>query len=447
MITLPIIIPFMVASVFLIFPDHNKLQRALALITSFVIFGLGVGLLLLNSRIIQETGGWEWPFGIVLVADGFSSVMVMLVGLVGIVATLYSFGEELRERHYPLSLVLLGSVNGAFLTTDLFNLYVWFEVMLMASFVLLSTNVTKDGFGGAFKYVLLNLVSSFMFLSGVGLLYGSVGALNFSHIGLLLGSEDTLPVYLIATAFMIKSALVPFYFWLPASYHRASATVSALFAALLTKVGIYSLIRVLSAFPAMPELFGLIGALATLSIFVGIIGAFGQENLRRLLAFDVVSQVGFVLLGYFAGGAKGAVVFYLIHMIVVEMNLFLISGIIERRSKFSPIIKNILGCSFIISACALAGVPPFSGFFGKFLIILGVFQQGWVLSGIIALLMGVGTLVLMARVWVEYFWKEGEVIQAVSVWQLISVLVLSLSSVLLSIFSAKVLELCKELLE
>ncbi len=440
MIALPIILPFMVAAIFLIFPECQRLQKSLAFITSLVIYALGLSFLS-DSKTVLEVGGWEWPFGIVLVADGFSSVMVSLVGLVGIVATLYSYGEELRDRHYPLSLILLGSVNGAFLTTDLFNLYVWFEVMLMASFVLLSTNVSKDGFGGAFKYVLLNLVSSFMFLSGVGLLYGSVGALNFSHIASRLGSEDLLSVYLIAAAFMIKSALVPFYFWLPASYHRASATVSALFAALLTKVGIYSLIRVLSVFPEIPELLFAIGVFATISMLVGIIGAFGQVNLRRLLAFDVVSQVGFVLLGFSTGGLSSAVVFYLIHMIVVEMNLFLIAGVIEKRGNF--IGSGIIGFSFIVSACALAGVPPFSGFFGKFLIIAEIFENSWVLSGVLALIMGLGTLVLMARIWDIYFWgeKKGEIV--ISSWQIISVIILTIVTLSLSIFSAQVLELCQ----
>lgn len=438
MIALPIILPFLVASVFLIFPRFRALQRNLALLTSILIFGLGISFLI-DSKTVLEVGGWEWPFGIVLVADGFSSVMVSLVGLVGIVATLYSYGEELRERHYPLSLILLGSVNGAFLTTDLFNLYVWFEVMLMASFVLLSTNVSKDGFGGAFKYVLLNLVSSFMFLSGVGLLYGSVGALNFSHIASKLGNEDLLSVYLIAAAFMVKSALVPFYFWLPASYHRASATVSALFAALLTKVGIYSLIRVLSVFPEIPDLLLAIGVLATISMIVGIIGAFGQTNLRRLLAFDVVSQVGFVLLGFSTGGLSSAVVFYLIHMIVVEMNLFLIAGLLEKRARIS----GLVSLSFIVSACALAGVPPFSGFFGKFLIITSVFENSWSISGVVALIMGLGTLILMANVWKEYFWSEKKGDHVVSSWQTFSILILTVATVFISVFSAQVLSLCE----
>ena len=266
-----------------------------------------------------------------------------LTGITGLAVAVYSLGsiDAGREAHgyHPLFHVLLMGVSMAFLTGDLFNLYVAFEVMLMASFVLLALGGERAQLEGAVKYVTLNLLSSAVFLAAVGVLYGVAGTLNMADLALAVqrgtapGLVTTLAC-LFLVAFGIKAAVFPLFFWLPASYHTPPVAVSALFAGLLTKVGVYALVRaftlVFTGDTALTH--GLILAVAVLTMVTGVLGAAAQFEFRRVLSFHIVSQIGYMVLGLglFTPLALAGTVFYLIHHIVVKTNLFLVGGIVKR---------------------------------------------------------------------------------------------------------------------
>jgi multicomponent Na+:H+ antiporter subunit D len=421
-VALPILVPLLALSLMLVFKPAKQVREVFLILSSLVILLTGGYLLehsLTNPPITLEFGNWKWPFGIVFVADSFSSLMIVITGIIGLATAVYGLGEELPESAQALSLVLLVGVSGAFLTSDLFNLYVWFEVLLLSSFVLLATGVDGKGFGGAFKYVLLNLISSLLFLTAVGLIYGRLGALNYHHIAQAIRQLPTTealdaPLLLLACAFAIKGALAPFYFWLPASYHKASATISGLFAALLTKVGIYAIIRIFSIFPSVGNITIIFAVIAGLSMVVGIIGALGQDILRRLLAFHIISQVGYMVLGFAVGGklALTGAIFYLVHHIIAKANLFLIAGIVEKRTGSKSLSGHggmwnesyLVSFAFIFAAGSLAGIPPLSGFFAKFIVIAGAVDSGFYTLAVIAVLVGLGTLFSMVKVWEYSFW-------------------------------------------
>jgi len=313
-------------------------------------------------------------------------------------------------------------VAGAFLTGDIFNLYVWFEVMLVASFALLILGGEKAQMEGAVKYVTLNLLASVIFLTAVGLLYGMVGTLNMADAAQRLAmAEHSGMVEVLAVMFMmafgIKAAAFPLFFWLPASYHTPPVAVSALFAALLTKVGVYALFRMFTLMfdQTLGYLQDILLWSAALTMVTGVLGAAAQYEFRRILSFHIVSQIGYMILGLalytplaIAGG-----IFAVMHNMVVKTNLFLISGITRRLlgtydlKKMGGLYRERpwLAVAFFLSAFSLAGVPPLSGFFAKFVIVrAGIEAEAyWVTA--VALLVGLMTLYSMVKVWNEVFWK------------------------------------------
>ena len=313
-------------------------------------------------------------------------------------------------------------VCGAFLTGDLFNLYVSFEVMLMASFVLLALGGERAQLEGGVKYVTLNLLSSAVFLAAVGVLYGIAGTLNMADLAraAALGlAPDLVPVLavLFLVAFGIKAALFPFFFWLPASYHTPPIAVSAVFAGLLTKVGVYALMRAFTLIFIGDIAFthGLILLAAALTMVTGVLGAAAQMEFRRVLSFHIVSQIGYMVMGLgllTPLGLAGSV-FYLMHHIVVKTNLFLVGGIV-RRLGGSYELKDLgglyrshpfLALVFLVPALSLAGIPPLSGFWGKMVLVkAGLEAEAW---GITAVALGVSLLTLysMTKLWNEAFWK------------------------------------------
>ena len=372
-------------------------------------------------------GGWEIPVGIAFHADLLSAIMVLVTGLVGFCTAWYACGEiglVLWRRHYAFFfLLLLAGINGAFLTADLFNLYVWFEVMLMASFAMMVLGRRKHTFEGATKYVALNMLSSFFFLCGLGLLYGKAGSLNLADVAARVSDTGSDPLLLtsaslLLVAFGIKAGLFPLYFWLPASYPQTGFTTAAIFGGLLTKVGVYSIFRIfgsafgfLSGFTA--ELFIWCGVL---TMVAGVLGAASQFHLRKILSFHIISQIGYLIfaLGLFTHGAVAAAIFYTAHHIIVKTNLFLAAGLIarsgrsERLEKLGGLFRQqpLLALLFAIPALSLGGIPPFSGFFAKFLVIRESFLCGAYWLGALALAVGVITLFSMTKIWAEAFWKD-----------------------------------------
>ncbi|MCS7051807.1 MAG: Na+/H+ antiporter subunit D, partial [Thermomicrobium sp.] len=323
---------------------------------------------------------------------------------------------------YPLVFALLLGVNGAFLTGDLFNLYVWFEVMLMASFVLLVLGAERGQVEGGIKYVALNLLASAFFLSATGILYGIAGTLNFADLSrvLLVVEPRILDVVavLFGIAFGIKAGVFPLFFWLPASYHTPPVPVSALFAGLLTKVGVYALIRVFTLLfvhdPSWTH--RILLACAALTMLTGVLGALAQHDIRRILSFHIVSQIGYMIFGLALLTPLGLAssVFYLVHHIVVKTNLFLIGGLIERAFGTGSLhrlgglfqTRTWLGVLFLVPALSLAGLPPLSGFVAKLLVIRAGLAADAYLATAIAVAVGLFTLLSMLKIWNEAFWKE-----------------------------------------
>ncbi len=436
-IALPILIPLMSGAVSLVFWRSRLMQRLVAVGGTAGLLITALWLLASVNRegiLVMHMGNWAAPFGISLVADLLGAIMVVLTGIIGFAVAIYSLATAGRGHeaygYFPLMHLLLAGVAGAFLTGDIFNLYVWFEVMLVASFALLILGSEKAQMEGAIKYVTLNLLSSVIFLIAVGLLYGMVGTLNMADIARRLAAvEDQGMVDALAMMFMvafgIKAAAFPLFFWLPASYHTPPVAVSALFAGLLTKVGVYALFRVFTLIfhhsPGYTHEILLWGA--GLTMLSGVLGAAAQFEFRRILSFHIVSQIGYMILGLalFTPLAIVGGVFYIMHHIIVKANLFLVSGIVHRLGG-SYQLKRLggfyrshpwLAVLFLIPALSLAGIPPLSGFLAKFIVIrAGIEAEAYGVTAI-ALLVGLLTLYSMIKIWSEVFWKstppEGDV--------------------------------------
>ncbi|MEM7034540.1 MAG: Na+/H+ antiporter subunit D [Chloroflexota bacterium] len=405
-------------------------RRVLSLVGA--VAGLVAAVGLLNSVMqhgIQSTqiGEWSAPYGITIVSDLFSAIMVLLTAAMGLVVVVYSLAcmDAKREEfgYFPLLHFLLMGISGAFLTGDIFNLYVWFEVLLISSFVLLALGGDRAQIEGTLKYVALNLLSSSFFLVAIGLLYGLVGTLNMADLSVQLkGFEPQGVVITLSTLFMvafgIKAALFPVFFWLPASYHTPPAAVSAIFAGLLTKVGIYALIRVFTLLFVQDTGYThtIILVVAGLTMVVGILGAVAQYDFRRILSFNLVSHVGYIVmgLGLFSPLALAGSIFYIIHDVVVKTNLFLVSGVIYRITGSYSIRKMgglylsrpFVAILFFVPAMSLSGIPPFSGFWPKLALLRAGLQaeQYWIVFA--ALFASLFTLYTMTRIWAEIFWKD-----------------------------------------
>lgn len=429
LIVLPIIIPLVTAALMLLMWQQIRVQRVLGVLGAGGQFLVAILLLQsVRSHGIQvaQIGNWPAPFGISLVADLFSAIMVLMTGLMGLTVALYSLvsidPDRISFGYYPLLNILLMGVSGAFLTGDIFNLYVWFEVMLIASFVLLALGGEQAQVLGAIKYVTLNLMSSALFLAAVGLLYGVAGTLNMADLAVKLDQVAqpgliTVLAMLFLMAFGIKAAIFPLFFWLPASYHTPPVTVSAIFAGLLTKVGVYALIRVFTLIFLQDVAFthGLILVIAGLTMVTGVLGAVAQFDFRRLLSFHIISQIGYLLmgLGLFTVASLAAAVFFMVHVILAKSALFLVSGVTHRLQgtyqlkKLGGVYQNfpLLAILFLVPALSLAGIPPLSGFFAKLALVKAGLGAGQ--YAIVATALGVSILTLfsMIKIWNEAFWK------------------------------------------
>jgi len=430
LLVFPLVTPLLTAALALFLWRHRRVQQAVSLIGAAALLASAVALLLSVSRDgIQATaiGNWPAPFGITLVADLLSAMMVTLAAIVGAAVAVYSVVtiDARRESfgYHPLFHVLLAGVCGAFLTGDLFNLYVWFEVLLISSFVLMGLGGERGQLEGSVKYVTLNLLSSALFLAAVGVLYGTVGTLNMADLAVALqdpqvDSRLTLAIALLfLVAFGIKAAMFPVFAWLPASYHTPPAAVAAIFAGLLTKVGVYALVRVFTLiFTHDPDVtHRLILVLAGLTMVSGVLGAAAQGEFRRVLSFHIISQIGYMLmgLGLYTRLALAGTVFYLAHHIIVKTNLFLVSGIVHRLKGTLDLAslgglygtRPVLALLFLVPALSLAGMPPLSGFWAKLLLVQAGLEAASYPIVVVALVVSLLTLYSMTKLWTEAFWK------------------------------------------
>jgi multicomponent Na+:H+ antiporter subunit D len=429
LLVLPILIPLLMASLAMLAWRSRDIQRWLGMIGSAALFVASLALFIVvwNDGIQSvQLGGWQAPFGITLVADVLSAAMVVITGFMGLAVAIYSLGSMDYRResfgYYPLYQILLMGVCGAFLTGDMFNLFVWFEVMLISSFVLLALGGERGQMEGALKYVTLNLFSSVIFLIAIGVLYGLAGTLNMADLSVKLAEVDspglvTTLAMLFLLTFGVKAAVFPLFFWLPASYHTTPVAVSAIFAGLLTKVGVYAIIRMFTLVFTQDVNYThtLILVVAGFTMVTGVLGAVAQNDFRRILSFHIVSQIGYMVmgLGLFTPLALAGSVFYVIHHIIVKTNLFLVSGVARRLhgtedlARLGGLYKSrpMLAILFLVPALSLAGVPPLSGFFAKLsLVRAGLEAEQYLIVGV-ALAVGILTFFSMTKIWAEAFWK------------------------------------------
>ncbi len=425
----PILLPLVGAVLAALAGKRRRLSQGIVIVVCVLMTGTAVALLASvweHGILSMAVGNWAPPFGIALAADLLSAVLAVITGLTGLAVAIYAVVDIDRLRaargYDALFLVLLAGVNGAFLTGDLFNLYVWFEVMLIASFGMVALGRSREELDGALRYLALNMVATLMFLLAIALLFGSTGTLNMAHLHLVVANGEATgavvaSALLLAVAFGMKAAVFPLFFWLPAAYHTPAFAVSAIFAGLLTKVGVYALLRVFTLiFSAQDDLVeALFWPVAAATMVFGVLGAACQAEIRRILSFHIVSQIGYMLIGLalLTPIAMTAAVFYLIHHIVVKANLFLVAGVIHRYCRTNDLagtgglVKRApwLAVLFLVPALSLAGIPPLSGFWAKLLVVQASLDAGDLAMAGIALVVGLFTIFSMMKIWNEAFWK------------------------------------------
>jgi multicomponent Na+:H+ antiporter subunit D len=429
LLALPILVPLATAITLHLLPQRPRLLRVTAFVGALLILCVAAAILVrvLSEGIqVLQIAAWRAPYGITLVADLFSALMVVMVGIIAVAVTGSSFsGVDPRRElfgYHALIHVLLMGVSGAFLTGDIFNLYVWFEVMLIGSFVLMSLHRTRAQLHAAFTYVGLNLLASAFFLTAIGLLYGQAGTLNFADLARAWPERrtpglDAALSMLFLTAFGIKAGLFPLFFWLPASYHTPPAAIGALFAGLLTKVGVYAMIRVFTLLFPDPtaSVYTALLVMSGLTMVVGLIGALGQHDLRRVLSFNLVGHIGFTTVGLalWTPASLGGSILYVLHHMLVISTLFLVSGLFLRQRRTTDL--RVLGglyrrqpfvaCLAMVPLFSLAGIPPLSGFLAKLAVVGPMIGRRQYALAAIALTVSLLTVLSMARVWEEAFWK------------------------------------------
>jgi len=431
LLVLPILIPFSTAIMCILAWNHINWQRGFTLTGMAALLSTGVALLYaISENGVQATqmGGWSAPFGITLVADLLSAIMILITGLMGFVVAVYSLSSMDRKRecfgYYPLFCILLMGVCGAFLTGDIFNLYVWFEVLLISSFVLLALGGEGRQIASAIQYVTINLLASAFFLLAAGMLYAVTGTLNMADLHDQIRQVNqpgmvNMLALMFLIAFGIKAAIFPVFFWLPVSYHTPPVPVSAIFAALLTKVGVYALLRVFTLLfvQDMENIHALMLIIAAFTMITGVFGAVAQYDFRSLLAFHIVSQIGYMLMGLalFTPLALAGAIYFMVHNIIAKTNLFLISGVINKTQHSFDLKKlgglyrtqPLLSVLFLIPALSLAGLPPLSGFWGKLMLIRAGLEAEEYAIVAAALFVSLWTLYSMIKIWNEVFLKNG----------------------------------------
>ncbi|KGX83890.1 Na+/H+ antiporter subunit D [Pontibacillus marinus] len=427
---LPILIPLLSG---IIAALMNRKQRAVRVFsTIMMLVNLGVTAYIgwyvfQNGPVILETGGWKAPYGIILVGDMLAILLVITTNIIGLACVFFA-PKSLSEKQesfyfYTFFFMLISGVSGAFLTGDLFNLFVFFEVLLMASYGLITLGGEKVQFRESIKYVLINLFSSILFVTVVSFLYSVVGTVNMAQIADRVqdveqkGILTTIGI-LLFFVFATKAAVFPLYYWLPKSYVVPNPVVSALFGALLTKVGIYSILRMFTIiFVHEVDLtHQLFLWLAALTMVFGVVGALSTNNIKLIVTYNIIPAVGFMLMGIgiFTEVSIAGTVYYLIHDMVVKGALFLLVGAIAYLAGTSDLRKMhglihhypVIGWLFFIACITLAGIPPFSGFIGKILLLKGGLAQDQIFIVIIGLITSLLILFSMIRIFIQGFWGE-----------------------------------------
>lgn len=429
LIVAPVLLPLSTAVIAALLLQKPTIQRIVSLIGAALSVAGAIAVICLvrqHDSVQLVFGMWKLPYGIGFSIDRLSALMLLITAVMGFVSLLFLASDVDAEKssstQIPLIHGLLAGVGGAFATADLFNLYVWFEVMLICSLGLLSAGGKRHQLDGAFKYMSLNMFATLMLLTGIVMVYGLTGHLSFEGIRQSWAQVDSsvgAPVLaLLCLALLAKAGAFPFYAWLPPSYPTLSAPVLALFAGLLTKVGTYAILRMLGGVFSVVSLdwFNVVlGWIACFTMVAGVLGAAYHWDMRRILALHIISQIGYILLAIALGSAQGyaASLFYTVHNILAKASLFLVAGIIAKRTGSYDLrrigglyaVRPSLALLFSISALALVGIPPFSGFWAKLWILREANAQSQPAWMLMALLVSVMTMYSMMKIWTEAFWK------------------------------------------
>ena len=428
LVAAPVLIPL--ATAVAILPVAERWQRVGAAIGGLASLAAAVALLARvwdGAILVLPLGGWGPGVGIVWVVDGTSALLLVAAAAVGLAAQACLsagwIGDAPPRVIHPLAQLLSMGVHGALVTGDFFNLFVFFEVLLFASFALIVTGGGEGTFRRTFPYVVVSLVASLLFLAAVGTIYGLAGTVNMAELSRRLAVEPAsaplrTALGLMLAAFAVKAGLVPFFVWLPDSYPAAPLTVTALFAGLLTKVGVYALFRATPLlFPPGDAVYGVLAAVGVATMVVGVLGALGRSTLRGILSFHVVSQVGYLVFGLGVGApaALGAALLFTAHNMVVKPALILAGGIAERQAGTGELKqqRGLAGrpwaaAAFFVPALALAGIPPLSGFWAKFLLIRAGFSAGASAGSAVAIAVSLLTLASMLKIWNAVGWHGRE---------------------------------------
>ena len=436
LVPLLVALPLLGAAITLVFGRSPRLQIFVTAATLAAVAVIAAILLVVvdgGEPLAVSVGGWPVPFGIILYVDRLAALLVLVSSVVLVAVLLFSIGQGAADGtdETPISifnpsyLILAAGIFNAFIAGDLFNLYVGFEILLVASYVLITLGSTESRIRTGAVYIVVSLVSSILFLASIAMIYGALGTVNMAQIAermTELPQETQLVLHLmLVVAFGIKAAIFPVSFWLPDSYPTAPAPVTAVFAGLLTKVGVYALIRTETQLFAENSIDTLLLIVAFATMIVGVLGAVAQAELKRILSFTLVSHVGYMIFGLaiVSPAAVGATVYYIVHHIVVQTTLFLAVGLIERRAGSTSILRvkglmkaaPVLAVLYFVPAINLGGLPPFSGFIGKFALFEAAASVGTpimmvlIFGGIITSLL---TLYALMRAWNLAFWREEE---------------------------------------
>ena len=433
----PVAIPLAAAALTLLLRRWPAMQRTVmeaGVASMLVAAALLLGRVADGSPLVLSFGGWGAPFGVTFVADALSAALCTVAGIVALAVAVFARADIRARRRRagfdPLFLAMLAAVNGAFLTGDVFNLYVWFELMLVTALGLMTLDRRPAQIDGAFRYAAMSMMGATFMLVGIGLLYGETGTLDMAHLSALL-ADRTPSVTLSASAYLLlaglglKAGLFPLFFWLPASYHTAPISVSAALAGLLTKVAFYACLRIFvlvfgvgvgpQVVPGLPALFAL---LAVTTMLVSVLAAIAQVDIRRLLAFHVMGQVAYLMMGLALASQLGvaAAIFYTMHTMLVQTGLFLGAGAISRANRGEDLRsagglmrdQPLFAALFAVLALSISGIPPMSGFWAKYLVIDAAVRTGsswhaWM--AVVALVTGGLTLYSMSIVWTQAFWR------------------------------------------
>ncbi|WP_377295732.1 Na+/H+ antiporter subunit D [Rhizobium sp. SGZ-381] len=378
-----------------------------------------------EGPITMVMGRWLPPFGIAFTVDVFGALLALVSAMAALAAGIAALSDisETGRRYgfFPFLMLLMAGVSGAFLTGDLFNLYVWFEVLLISSFGLLILGSEREQIDGALKYAVLNLLGTTFFLIAVGYTYAIFGTLNMADLAVRAREMSGAPLMTLAglflLAFAMKAAAFPVNFWLPASYHTPRITVSALFGGLLTKVGIYALMRVMiMLFPVQHEAWSfVIGVVAFLTMVLASLGMLAQNDLRQLAGYAVILGIGNMLAGIATGTVSGlaGAVLYALHSILAMTALYLAVGRAAALSgqftlsSLGGLYQRAPGFAFVSLALmlAVAGLPPFSGLWPKIMLVKASIDIGawWLAAGI--LVSGFLSTVALGRVFLIAYWR------------------------------------------